>query len=419
VSAEAAPERRAEEAGGEPSPRALPQAVRKSLLRGLGSYLRSTPRAKLPGDVRRFAGFRQQALARHAPDLLEALARSEVSAGLLEWLDDESHNLSPEDVIALRTVAERSRGWFERLVDTGPAPTGTRAPDGSARRSALEKERTKAARARDDARRAREDARRSVQAERSKAAELTAIVRELRSELAEAWRARAAAEARVGRATDEAQRDVRRARRERDRARESSDALRREVKQERRKAAALQREVDALGRKLERLKSAPPPARRAERATNRKRRPLRTPPGRLPDDVDTLDEWLAHDDVHLVVDGYNVTKAPGGFGDLDLERQRQRLVDELERLARRRGIQATVVFDGSTLAPGVARRHRGVVEVHYSRPTEIADDHLVAVLEGLPPVAVVVVTNDRDLQRRVKALGATVAGSGQLLGLIR
>jgi predicted RNA-binding protein with PIN domain len=390
-------------------------------VRALGAYLRSMPRAKLPATLRRFAGFRQQALVRHAPDLLEALSHPELRSKVLEWLDEDGPNLSAQDAATLRAVCERSEGWFEELSSVRPAPARrTSHPrEAGTSLSALEKERAKTARAREDARRAREEARRSVGAERAKIAELAEALRDVRAELTEARRGRQAAEARIPRAADEAQREVRRARRERDRAKESRASLRTELKQERRKVASLQREVAALVRELERLNEMPPATRRTPRSSTRRRRPLRTPPGRLPDSVDTLDEWLTQDAVRLLVDGYNVTKAPGGFGDLELERQRQRLIDELERLARRRGIEATVVFDGSTLAPGVARRHRGVVDVHYSRPTEIADDHLVAVLQGLPPDAVVVVTNDRDLQNRVKELGATVAGSGQLLGLIR
>src|ERR687895_2266632 len=254
MSAQADPDKEPHE-GPEPSPSALPAAVRKRLLRGLGAYLRSTPRAMLPADLRRFAGFRQQGLARHSGDLLDALRRREVSGALLEWLEGEPNKLGQDDAAALRTVAERAEGWVVQLAGAAPASRGTQPRNASPGRDALERERAKATRAREDARRAREESRRSLQVERAKAAELTAVVRELRAELTEARRARGAAERQIAHVTDDAQRDVRRARRERDRARESSDALRRELKQERRRAAALQRDVDGLGRELERLKS--------------------------------------------------------------------------------------------------------------------------------------------------------------------
>jgi rRNA-processing protein FCF1 len=57
--------------------------------------------------------------------------------------------------------------------------------------------------------------------------------------------------------------------------------------------------------------------------------------------------------------------------------------------------------------------------VEYSTG-EIADDHLIARLEGLPvDNPVVFVTNDRELQRRAAALGATIATPSQLLALAR
>jgi predicted RNA-binding protein with PIN domain len=142
------------------------------------------------------------------------------------------------------------------------------------------------------------------------------------------------------------------------------------------------------------------------------------PPGRLPEDPETLDEWLVPG-VWLLVDGYNVTKAEGGFGNLSLASQRDRLVDEVRRLATRKRLRATVVFDGSKVPPGTRRLERGPVAVEYSSPDEVADDHLVAMLEAAPADPAVLVTNDRDLQERAGALGATIATSQQLLALIR
>jgi predicted RNA-binding protein with PIN domain len=114
-----------------------------------------------------------------------------------------------------------------------------------------------------------------------------------------------------------------------------------------------------------------------------------------------------------------VSKAEGGFGDLTLETQRRRLLQEVGKVARRHEVEATVIFDGSHIAPGTSRRHRGPVQVEYSRAGEIADDHLIAKLEGLPKYPVIVATNDKELQGRAARLGATIATSNQLLGLLR
>ena len=121
----------------------------------------------------------------------------------------------------------------------------------------------------------------------------------------------------------------------------------------------------------------------------------------------------------LVIDGYNVARAPGAFGELGLEQQRDRLVDRVSNLAVTRKLRPVIVFDGSDVDPGVRTAPRGPVKVQYSAPGEIADDHIVALVEKQPPVPVVVVTNDRELQARVARLGATIATWGQLLSLTR
>jgi predicted RNA-binding protein with PIN domain len=142
------------------------------------------------------------------------------------------------------------------------------------------------------------------------------------------------------------------------------------------------------------------------------------PKGRFEDAPETLGEWL-RPGVTLIVDGYNVTKAERGFGELELEVQRDRLIEETEKLARRKKVQGTIVFDGSEVPPGTSRRRKGTVRVEFSAPDEIADDHIVALIEAMPPDPVVVVTNDRELQERARSLGATIARSDQLLALIK
>jgi predicted RNA-binding protein with PIN domain len=119
-----------------------------------------------------------------------------------------------------------------------------------------------------------------------------------------------------------------------------------------------------------------------------------------------------------LVDGYNASMSKKGFPGLKLEDQRLRLVDVLSKLARRTGVKVTVVFDGSDVGSRPLSRRRSV-SVQYSKPDEIADDHLVGLLESLPPNPVIVATSDRDLQRRAERLGATIATSEQLLALLR
>jgi predicted RNA-binding protein with PIN domain len=123
--------------------------------------------------------------------------------------------------------------------------------------------------------------------------------------------------------------------------------------------------------------------------------------------------------VRLLVDGYNVAKQEGAFKALSGEDQRARTLAEVDRLVRRHGVSTTVVFDGAEVAPGISRRRHGLAKVEYSRPPEIADDHLVALLASWPPGPVVVATSDKELQDRCRALGSTIATSEQLLAALR
>jgi rRNA-processing protein FCF1 len=85
---------------------------------------------------------------------------------------------------------------------------------------------------------------------------------------------------------------------------------------------------------------------------------------------------------------------------------------------RRTSVKGVVVFDGAdVVAPPAGRR---LVRVRFSPPGVTADDVVrdeVAALDPAIPVAVV--TNDRDLRRRVRAEGANVIASDQLLALAR
>jgi predicted RNA-binding protein with PIN domain len=66
----------------------------------------------------------------------------------------------------------------------------------------------------------------------------------------------------------------------------------------------------------------------------------------------------------------------------------------------------TVVFDGSDV-PGPSRPRRPGVRVLFSAPGESADDVVVREVDALPlDMPVMVVSSDRELRRRVGALGA-------------
>jgi predicted RNA-binding protein with PIN domain len=138
--------------------------------------------------------------------------------------------------------------------------------------------------------------------------------------------------------------------------------------------------------------------------------------GQLPNDPSLVDAVLAVPGLHLLVDGYNVTKA--GFPEQTLEAQRHRLLTGLGALASRNpGVEITCVFDGTaaTVRPTAVPTPRGV-RVLFSAVGELADDLLVRLVRSEPegrPVAIV--TNDREIVTAAGAAGARALSSQALL----
>jgi predicted RNA-binding protein with PIN domain/TolA-binding protein len=130
-----------------------------------------------------------------------------------------------------------------------------------------------------------------------------------------------------------------------------------------------------------------------------------------------LDQLLMLPRVHLVVDGYNVTKT--AWPDLSLERQRERLLGGLAPLVARSGAEVTVVFDAAeTTERPLVNRPRGV-RVLFSPPGVIADD-LIRELVAAEPRGrpLVVVTSDQAVARDVLRDGARVAAAPALSRLL-
>ena len=134
----------------------------------------------------------------------------------------------------------------------------------------------------------------------------------------------------------------------------------------------------------------------------------------LPDDPAVLDQLLALPQVHLVVDGYNVTKT--GYGSLPLDAQRARLLTGLAGLAARTGAEVTCVFDGATLdQPASVAQPRGV-RVLFSPAGTTADSVIRRLVRAEPPGrAVVVVSSDREVADGIAAAGARPVASVALV----
>ncbi len=131
------------------------------------------------------------------------------------------------------------------------------------------------------------------------------------------------------------------------------------------------------------------------------------------DSVMALDALLSVPSLHLVVDGYNVTKT--GYPELPLADQRTRLAGQLAALAARTSVEITVVFDGAGVVAAPTRGSRGV-RVLFSDPGVLADDVIRALVAAEPQGRpVVVATSDKAVVTSVCAQGAHSVPSRVLL----
>jgi predicted RNA-binding protein with PIN domain len=148
-------------------------------------------------------------------------------------------------------------------------------------------------------------------------------------------------------------------------------------------------------------------------------RPVAPGAGRALDPADPalLDRLLGLPRVHLLVDGYNVTKLE--WGSLSLEEQRSRLLRQLAPIAARSGADVTVVFDGADLRHRPAVSPPRGVRVRFS-PAGITADEVLRDLvraepEGRP---VVVVSADREVAGYATKAGARAIPSVALVRLL-
>ncbi len=160
------------------------------------------------------------------------------------------------------------------------------------------------------------------------------------------------------------------------------------------------------------LALTPPAERPADFVEASAGAPIEIPAGGV-DDAGQLDRLLALPRVHLVVDGYNVTKT--GYGELALEAQRARLVSVVAGLAAQTNAEVTVVFDGAERLPVAPAAPRGV-RVLFSAIGETADELICRLVRAEPRGRpVVVVSTDREVADGVRRAGAYPVRSTVLL----
>ena len=156
----------------------------------------------------------------------------------------------------------------------------------------------------------------------------------------------------------------------------------------------------------------------------RKRKPVVVPAGvRRPRAV--AQHLLGVADVAVFVDGYNFVFGLWPESKQDIGAARRRLERRLHDMVSRDSLKVTVVWDGIQDADAVPHRRRshrwetGGASVVFSPVGYEADDTIVLSCEVLPETRpIVVVTQDRGLQRRVAQVGANTIRPGTLLDLM-
>jgi predicted RNA-binding protein with PIN domain len=425
----------ADAVAGEP---VLPEAVRARVLALASAALGRMPAEEVPPPLRAAARFTPSKRVKLAGSALAAVLSSDAVFRLraAEQVERES----PAAVEATRSgvlpgaadpvelaaaayllrpaawtdVLERSRAALDELA--------TRSRD-RARDHELDKLRAEVAAAHAAEREQAQKARTAAEAARGEAEALRRQLREQTGQRRAAERAGTAAEEALAeerrRAAAEDSRTQAEIRRLRQRLAEAEDAVEagRRVARETRQADETRLwllletatgAVQGLRRELALTPTAERPADSVAAGT-----PAPDVLGARGDDPERVDRLLELPHVHLVVDGYNVTKT--GYGELPLAAQRSRLIRGLAALAARTGAEVTVVFDGATRPPAMPPVPR-LVRVLFSAAGEIADDvirRLVAAEpEGRP---VVVVSTDREVATDVTRAGAYAVASALLL----
>jgi predicted RNA-binding protein with PIN domain len=122
----------------------------------------------------------------------------------------------------------------------------------------------------------------------------------------------------------------------------------------------------------------------------------------------------------ILIDGYNLIYADEALRRL-LERgpeaARTELVARLERYAEQKEMRITVVFDGTGRMLDATPVLPGKLQTVFSRGDQSADELIVSMLEDAsnPREFMVVTSDNEDIGRTARALGATVLPSQAFL----
>ncbi|TDD13201.1 hypothetical protein E1218_34850 [Kribbella turkmenica] len=419
----------------------LPEPVRQRVLALAAQALGQLPASDIPAPLRRFASFAPAKRAKLSASVLGPILETDEHFRRLtafqvrrehpELGDAVAEGVpvpaaDPVEVAALAYLL-RPEDW-EQHIAAAAAQVPVEAP--RAAEEAVNRLSDQLDQARTETRQVRERLREQVnelKAEnvtlRRKLNEARQRISGLQSELEQRTTEAETADERVEAARAEVERELRKLRSRITELEAVEHAARRAAGQERELASTRTRLLlDTLveaASGLRRELALPPGGELRPADTVAGTEPEAAPVGRTaPDDDPALfDELLSLPQVHLIIDGYNVTKTV--WPNSPLHSQRQRLVTALGALVAQRRVEVTVVFDGAELSGPVQLNPPRGVRVRFSPAGVIADEVIRQLVRAEPPGRpVVVVSTDREVAESIITLGARSLSATTLISRI-
>lgn len=432
----------AEPVPAEDSPVVLPESVRHRVVALAAQGLSDLEPRQLPASLRKVAQFTPARRARLAGsaiasaletddgfrDRVGALVRAEHEELVEAIGSDAVATIDPTEVAAVAYLT-RGDGWERALhaaVDALEADRAASAASAAEETDNSERLRATADHLRDDLRAARAAHRKEMDGLKGDNADLRRKLGDTRTRAREAEQARQALadeletlRERDRTRTSEADAEIRRLRQRLETALtdlgDQRSQSRDERTQESIRARLLLDTVIEGAQGLRRELALPPAESRPADSVGADAGPARDQARATVGDPGRLRSLLELPRVHLIIDGYNVSKS--AWGDTPLERQRTRLVSELAGVAARTSAEVTVVFDGAEVA-AAAPSARGV-RVRFS-PAGVTADDVIARLVTAEPTGrpVVVVSSDAEVAAHARREGAHPATATALIGLM-
>lgn len=418
----------------------LPEPVRQRVLTLAAQALGQLPATDIPAPLRRFASFAPGKRAKLSASVLGPVLETdehfrrqvafEVRRVHPELGDAVAEGVpvpaaEPTEVAALAYLL-RPDGWEQRIADAAQVvPPAPRADDDAVNRLAdqLDQARTETRQVRERLREQVAELKAENVTLRRKLNDARQRISGLQTDLERRTAEAGSADERVDAARAEVDRELRRLRARITELEAVEHAARRTAGQERELASVRTRllldTVIEAASGLRRELALPPGGELRPADTVAGIEPSAAPVGRSApdDDPGLLDELLSLPQVHLVVDGYNVTKT--AWPNSPLHSQRQRLVTALGALVAQRRIEVTVVFDGAELSGPVRLNPPRGVRVRFSPAGVIADEVIRQLVRAEPTGRpVVVVSSDREVAESIISMGGRAVAATSLTARI-